>query len=95
MLSASSWLVGLANKAPHPNAARVFANWAVSKDALDTYSRRDPIATLRNDVDESFLDPRIIPRAGVNYIWDNGVWDFIVRERDQVRERVLKFLKSG
>src|SRR5262245_21456575 len=95
MLSASSWLVGLANKAPHPHAARVFANWAVTKDALDTYSRGDPIVTLRSDVDESFLDPRIIPRPGVNYIWDNGIWDFIVRDRDQLRERVLKLLKSG
>ena len=95
MLAASSWLLGLANKAPHPYAARVFANWAVSKDALDTYSRGDPIATLRNDVDESLVDPRTIPRPEVNYIWDNGVWDFIVKDRDQVREKVLKLLKSG
>jgi hypothetical protein len=25
------------------------------------------VATLRDDVDESFLDPRVVPRPGVEY----------------------------
>ena len=27
-------------------------------------------ATLRNDVDESFLDPHAVPRAGLDYLDD-------------------------
>jgi len=93
-LSSSGWLLAVANKAPHPNAASVFANWVVSKEGLETYTRGDPSATLRNDVDESFLDSRTIPRPGVKYIWDEE-WDFVVRGRDEIRERVVKLLKSG
>jgi len=93
-LSSSGWLLAVANRAPHPNAARVFANWVVSKEALETYTRGDPSATLRSDVDESFLDPRTIPRPGVKYIWDEE-WDFVLRRRPETRERVLKLLKSG
>lgn len=93
-LSSSGWLLAVANKAPHPNAASVFANWVVSKEALEIFTKGDPIATLRADVDESFLDPRTIPRPGVKYIWDEE-WDFVVRGRDEIRERVLKLLKSG
>jgi hypothetical protein len=41
-----------------------------TKEALEIYSRSYKSATLRNDVDESFLDPRAIPRAGVDYLDD-------------------------
>ena len=37
------------------------------KEALEIYSRGFGSATLRTDVDESFLDPRAIPKPGVNY----------------------------
>jgi iron(III) transport system substrate-binding protein len=94
-LAASSWVLGLANKAPHPNSARIFSNWLVSKEALEIYSRGEPYATLRSDVDESFLDPRTIPRPGVRYIWDDGDWDFNVRRRPEIRDKVLKLFKSS
>jgi iron(III) transport system substrate-binding protein len=65
------FLLAVANKAPHPNAARVFANWIASKEGLELYSRSYGAATNRTDVDESFLDPRVLPRPGVHYIDDS------------------------
>ena len=66
-VTASPFLLSYANKAPHPNAARVFVNWIASKEALEIYSRENKTATMRTDVDESFLDPRVIPKPGVSY----------------------------
>jgi iron(III) transport system substrate-binding protein len=70
-VTSSPFLVSVANKAPHPNAARVFVNWMATKEPLEIYSRNNDTATLRNDVDESFLDPHSIPREGVSYLDDN------------------------
>jgi iron(III) transport system substrate-binding protein len=64
----SPFLLSFANKAPHPNAARIFVNWMAGKEALEIYSRKNGTATLRADVDESFLDPHIIPRPGTTYV---------------------------
>jgi ABC-type Fe3+ transport system substrate-binding protein len=66
-VTASPFLLTYANNAPHPNAAQVFINWMAGKEALEIYSRENGTATLRTDVDESFLDPRVIPRPGVSY----------------------------
>ena len=55
------------SQAPHPNAARIFVNWMATREALEIYSRSYKSATLRNDVDESFLDPRAVPRPDVSY----------------------------
>ena len=41
------------NRAPHPNAARLFANWLASKEGLQLYSRLMGEPTMRADVDES------------------------------------------
>jgi iron(III) transport system substrate-binding protein len=66
-INSSPFLLSVANKAPHPNATRVFVNWLAGKEALEIYSRGFDAATLRTDVDESFLDPRAIPRADAPY----------------------------
>lgn len=66
-LSSSPFLLSVANKAPNPNAMRVFVNWMATKEALDIYSRSSGAASLRTDADESSLDPLLIPRAGVTY----------------------------
>jgi iron(III) transport system substrate-binding protein len=69
-VNGSPFLVSLANQAPHPNAAKVFLNWLLGKEAMELYSRSAQVVSLRNDVDESFLDPRVIPKPGVAYADD-------------------------
>ncbi len=84
--------LALLNRAPHSNAARLFVNWIASKEGLELYSRAYLRASLRNDVDESFLPPQRIPRAGVNY-FDSGDWNFAVTEKDRIRSRISELLK--
>jgi iron(III) transport system substrate-binding protein len=66
-VNSSPFLLSIANKPAHPNGVRVFVNWLTGKEALEIYSRGFQAATLRTDVDESFLDPRSVPKAGVTY----------------------------
>jgi iron(III) transport system substrate-binding protein len=86
------WNIALANKAPHANAAAVFANWMLSKEGLEIYSRGAGSVTVRNDMDESFLRREIIPRPGVNY-FDTGDWKWTATGRVEARERLTKLLK--
>lgn len=92
-LTGSPWLLTYMKGAPHPHAARVFANWIVSREALEIYSRGEGRATLRTDVDESFLWPAVIPRPGVNY-FDTFEWEWTVTGKEKVRLRLKELLKS-
>jgi iron(III) transport system substrate-binding protein len=92
-VNGSPWLLTVANKAPHPNAARIFVNWLASKEGVEIYSRGYGSATLRTDVDESFLSPGNIPRPGINY-FDDTDWKWVVTGRKETRNKVWKMLKS-
>jgi iron(III) transport system substrate-binding protein len=92
-VNGSPWLLSLANKAPHPNAARVFANWIASKEGLETYSRGYGAATLRTDVEESFLERGTVPRAGIKY-FDDTEWSWTVTGRREAREKVQQLLRE-
>ena len=92
-VNGSPWLLTVANKAPHPNAARVFANWIASKEGLEAYSRGYGSVTLRTDVDESFLERATIPRVGVKY-FDDTEWNWAVSGRTEAREKVQALLRE-
>ncbi|MEX0752684.1 MAG: ABC transporter substrate-binding protein [Xanthobacteraceae bacterium] len=86
-------LLTVANKAPHPNAAKVFVNWMAGKEALELYSREAQAATMRTDVDESFLDPRVIPKPGVKYV-DYTDFNWVATGRREVAKKVQELLKT-
>ncbi len=92
-VNGSPWLLTVANKAPHPNAARVFANWIASKEGQELYSRGYGAASLRTDVDESFLNKQEIPRSGVTY-FDDTDWHWVVTGRKQAREKAQQLLRE-
>jgi ABC-type Fe3+ transport system substrate-binding protein len=87
------FLLSVANKAPHLNAARIFANWLAGREPLEIYSRNYESATLRTDVEESFLDPRTIPRPGVRY-GDDTEFNWVASGRRETAEKVRELLKK-
>jgi len=89
----SPFVLTVANKAPHPNAARVFINWMASKEAVETYSRGNGVASLRADADESFLNPGTIPRLGVTYP-DGTDPDWVASGRVEAANKVRELLKN-
>jgi iron(III) transport system substrate-binding protein len=92
-INGSPWMLSLANKAPHPKAAQVFANWILSKEGLEAYARGYGSATLRTDIDESFLNPGNVPKKGVKY-FDDTEWKWIVTGRHENRDKVWQLLKG-
>ncbi|MGH7768469.1 MAG: ABC transporter substrate-binding protein [Candidatus Binatia bacterium] len=91
-LSAGNGHLAVLSRAPHPNAARLFVNWLASREGVGLYARALMAPSTRTDVDESFLDPRKIPRPGVKY-FDAGAWDYNVQRREQAQLRVRELLR--
>jgi len=92
VVSAASGLLASINRAPHPNAARVFLNWLASKEGAEVFSRAQLHATTRTDVDESFLPADIVPQRGVKY-FDSYDWEFTLSTKEKVRNLLAKLLK--
>ncbi len=55
---------GLVNRAAHPNAARVFLNWLLSKDGQTRFVKAFGSPSARVDVTTEGLDPDTVPVAG-------------------------------
>jgi iron(III) transport system substrate-binding protein len=92
MVTAGSGLLAIMNRAPHPNAARVFLNWLASKEGAEVFSRAQLHATTRSDVDETFLPSDIVPQRGVEY-FDSYEWEFTLSTKEKVRNILAKLLK--
>jgi ABC-type Fe3+ transport system substrate-binding protein len=93
IINGSPWMLTVANKAPNPKAAQVFVNWMLSKEGLETYGRGYGSATLRTDVDESYLQSASVPRPGAKY-FDDTDWNWIITGRRENREKVWALLKA-
>ena len=68
-LASGSGHVGSISKPPHPNAAKVFINWLLSKEGQLQYQRGTGNSSLRMDIPKDMLaNPRSVPKPGVEYL---------------------------
>ncbi|HLY66407.1 MAG TPA: substrate-binding domain-containing protein, partial [Chloroflexota bacterium] len=63
MYSVATGAIGLVNKAPHPNATKLFLNWLLSQEGQNVYSKATTLNSLRTDVTQPLppeltLDPK-------------------------------------
>ena len=72
-----SGAVALFNRAPHPNAAKVFINWVLSKEGQTEFSLASGLASRRLDVPKDHIDAWSLPKE--SYIPLDG--------EDRVKER--------
>lgn len=87
-------MVALMDRAPHPNAAKLFVNWIASKDGLTVFSRERGEAPTRNDIgEEAFLAAEIIPKPGVEY-FDVADWDFTVTKKEKIRQWMKELIEG-
>jgi iron(III) transport system substrate-binding protein len=93
-VNSAPFLMTYADKAPNPNAGKVFLNFMAGKEALEIYSRNYGAATLRTDVDESFLDPKVVPKKGVTYPDDTDL-EWVQKGRPEAGEKVKELLKKS
>jgi len=77
-LIVSGGSISLVNRAPHPNAAKVFINWFLSREgqtALQTVGG-GAANSRRIDIPKDMVQPRRLPQTGVKYV-DTETWDRI------------------
>jgi iron(III) transport system substrate-binding protein len=92
IVSPSVGHVAIFNNAPHPNAARLFANWVASKEGLEVYSRARGGTPTRNDINAAaYLPPEMIPKTGVQY-YDSYNWDFVLNTWEKTRLRMKELM---
>ncbi len=59
--------IALLNKAPHPNGAKLFANWLLTREGQILASKAFGVQSAREDVPTDFLDPVVVRQPGMKY----------------------------
>jgi len=76
---------------PHPNAARVFINWYLTKEAQEIHEGAMMEPSLRADVVRKAPD-YIVPRADVKYDFNNTDPDFFFNKRMPANQTVVEIM---
>ena len=93
-LESGGTMIALANKAPHPNAAKVLINWFLSREGQMTVQKTGPDEpgqnSLREDIPKEHLPAALQRQKGAKYIrlWGPEVWD-----RSGIRDLVVELTK--
>ena len=56
------------DRAPHPNAAKVYIHWMLSKEGQMAWQREIGDNSLRTDIPKDSVDPALVPKDGVSYV---------------------------
>ena len=72
---------GVAN-APHPNAARLFANWVFTKEGQDVWQKAAQGVSVRTDV-TNYAAPYLRIPAGTPTF--THTWETLAQEQDEVK----------
>jgi ABC-type Fe3+ transport system substrate-binding protein len=90
-VSAGYGLTVLLNRAPHPNAAKLFINWIAMKEGNEAYNRAQVSVSTRTDVDNSWAPDYIVPKPGEEYV-DVYEWEWMQQSRTPQHLERLKRL---
>lgn len=80
----STGTVSLINRAPHPNAAKVYINWLLSKRGQEVWQGVFGIPSRRVDISKANVPARAIPKPGVKY-WPSHTEKNQTRSAEETR----------
>ena len=83
-----------ANRALHPNAARLFTNWILTRDGQETWCRAEQAPSVRTDLDNSWAPSYTVPQAGLNY-FDSYEWDFVTTAFAESVPKIRQLTAAG
>jgi iron(III) transport system substrate-binding protein len=78
-------LVNLWNNAPHPNAAKVFANWIATREGVTVYGQLENGVPVRSDVEPTWVPADQVPLPGVTY-FDTYDYTYVTTKRQEARD---------
>ena len=90
-LASGSSVIKQARGVPHPNAAKVFTNWYVSKPGQEVYESVMLAVSRRTDVNTG-VPSYLVPRSGVHYI-DNDSED-VYAQRYEMTQTIADALEQ-
>ena len=82
--------LGLVNRGPNPNAAKVYINWLLSKETQTKWSRISGFWSRRRDVPQDHLDPAIIPDENKIDSYQLNYKEHWVKKR----KNIVKYLRT-
>jgi iron(III) transport system substrate-binding protein len=91
VLSGGWGLVSLMNRAPHPNAAKLFINWLAGRAGEQGFANAALSVSLRNDVTYSGVPAYVFPQKGVKYL-DTYEFKYITEQRDYAIAKARELL---
>ncbi len=91
-LTAAFGSVALINRAPHPNAAKVYINWLLSREAQTAWSRASGYPSRRLDVPRDKVNPLSVPKEG--RVYQENYREEYVRMRGKVRALLREVVKK-
>jgi ABC-type Fe3+ transport system substrate-binding protein len=86
--------VGLMDHAPHPNAAKVFINWMLSREGQQVWQDAQQENSTRLDLSSAGYPDWFkgsVPKPGEKYV-DVHAWDFILTDEPVVQKAVQQML---
>ena len=91
ILTGSFGLVNLMNKAPHPNAAKLYVNWIASREGETLFAKALLSASLRVDMKQDWMPSFELTHPGGKY-YDAYDYKFITVERNAALEKFKALL---
>jgi iron(III) transport system substrate-binding protein len=73
----------LINRAPHPNAAKVFINWLLGKEGQTAFSKASGYPSRRMDAPTDHLPDYGLPKPGVKY-WHGYLDKYVMRPPEEL-----------
>jgi len=84
--SPANGALALFNKAPHPNAAKIYINWLLSKEGQTVFARANGYVSSRLDVSTDHTEPWRIPQPGAIKTYTKAAM--------QVRDKLMPLLQE-
>ena len=72
IMGGGSCCMAVVNRAPHPNATKLFVNWVLSKEGQTAWQKYMEVNSLRVDIPKDDLPPDAVPQKGVSYFMLNS-----------------------
>lgn len=84
-IGSSGCLLGLVNRAPHPDAAKLFINWLLSREGQSAVYRDMGIPSARIDVSTEGISPVLIPDPSRKYFSSENI-EWVLKQQERDRE---------
>jgi ABC-type Fe3+ transport system substrate-binding protein len=88
VISASNGTIMVPRNAPHSNAAKVYLDYLLSREAQHAWSKATGLTSRRLDVPSDHIPEVLVPKEGVKYLEDYKE-PFVV-----LRDEVVAFVNS-